>query len=258
MNMLHKIFSLTSLGDDEFRADFVRPRDGSLDGGQVAAQAVYAGSQTVPIEFNIHSAHVSFIASGDSMKPVEFRVFRDRDGKSFATRHVQVFQENRLIVRVTASYTRVEPGLDVQQALIPQVKKPEDSPQFDPSVLGFLTRNAMADTSQVPDAPTIAWVKTQVAIGDDARLHACALLYFSDMVNAMPDLVSDTSAHFQTSLDHTVWFHRAVNTDDWVLMSLEGMSLASGRAWFQGKFFDQSGVLIASSAQELLFRPIRK
>ena len=53
---------------------------------------------------------------------------------------------------------------------------------------------------------------------------------------------------------HTVWFHRAVSLDDWVLLSQESPVSAGARGFGQGHAFDAGGTLVASFAQESMIR----
>ncbi|RAF60521.1 acyl-CoA thioesterase II, partial [Burkholderia multivorans] len=52
------------------------------------------------------------------------------------------------------------------------------------------------------------------------------------------------------SLDHAMWFHRPVDVDDWILYAQEAESLQSSRGLALGRFFDRSGRLVATVAQE--------
>ncbi|PVU95629.1 hypothetical protein BB559_002668 [Furculomyces boomerangus] len=57
-----------------------------------------------------------------------------------------------------------------------------------------------------------------------------------------------------TSLDHSIWFHKPMRADQWLLFELECPRLLNGRAYITGRFYDQSGALVASVAQENLHR----
>jgi acyl-CoA thioesterase II len=56
------------------------------------------------------------------------------------------------------------------------------------------------------------------------------------------------------SLDHAIWFHRPLNFNDWHLYAQESPSASGARGFIRGEVFSQSGVLVASVAQEGLFR----
>jgi acyl-CoA thioesterase-2 len=57
------------------------------------------------------------------------------------------------------------------------------------------------------------------------------------------------------SLDHAVWFHRAVHMDDWVLVDLEPVVAAGGRAYYTGAVYNRARELVASISQEHIRRP---
>ncbi len=53
---------------------------------------------------------------------------------------------------------------------------------------------------------------------------------------------------------HTVWFHRALRTDRWLLLRQHSPLLAHGRAFGRGDILTEDGSLVASYAQEALVR----
>ncbi|MCB1274217.1 MAG: thioesterase family protein, partial [Leucobacter sp.] len=56
-------------------------------------------------------------------------------------------------------------------------------------------------------------------------------------------------------LDHAMWFHRPFRVDDWLLYVLETPTSQGGRGLALGRFYDQTGALVASVAQESTVRP---
>ena len=58
------------------------------------------------------------------------------------------------------------------------------------------------------------------------------------------------------SLDHSIWFHRPVKMDDWLLYAMDSPSASGGRGFCRGQIFNQQGDLVASVAQEGLIRKI--
>jgi acyl-CoA thioesterase-2 len=132
--------------------------------------------------------------------------------------------------------------------------------------------DAGLDRRDVPDRGghpgSVVWGRFPIPLGDDARLHYCALAYLSDM-NAM-DAVSNSRAggpqpagsewaeFMGASLEHAMWFHRPVKADDWVLTDMTGHGLVRTRGLATGHVFDRSGVHVATIAQEGLLRPKKK
>ncbi len=250
MAEIREVLEVVPAGEDAFVAPFTYDRGQAMDGGQLAAAALNAALQTVPSDFDAHSVHASFLSSGDALQPVDLRVVRDRDGRGFCQRNVTAYQGSRLLFRMAASFQRPEAGPDVQMLQMPSTPSPLDCEAFDAGVIGYETR----DPDLMHDPRRRAWVKPATPLGTDTRWNACALLYITDMFNCLPEALDEDENSFQTSLDHSVWFHRPVVMDDWVLMILNSTSLASGRGWFMGEYFSLSGVHLATSAQEMVYR----
>jgi acyl-CoA thioesterase-2 len=57
-----------------------------------------------------------------------------------------------------------------------------------------------------------------------------------------------------SSLDHAMWFHRPFRADEWFLNTSRSPSATGGRGLITGEFFSADGRLVASVAQEGLFR----
>lgn len=47
-----------------------------------------------------------------------------------------------------------------------------------------------------------------------------------------------------------MWFHRPFRVDEWLLYELESPTAQGARGLAQGRFYDRSGALVASVAQE--------
>jgi len=60
------------------------------------------------------------------------------------------------------------------------------------------------------------------------------------------------------SLDHSMWYFRDFDFDDWLLYSIESPNTSNARGLAKGNIFTRDGNLIASVAQEGLMRPIIK
>ena len=59
------------------------------------------------------------------------------------------------------------------------------------------------------------------------------------------------------SIDHSLWFHRALRADAWVLYVQDSPAAAGARGFARGTLFARDGTLVASVAQEGLLRPTR-
>ena len=60
------------------------------------------------------------------------------------------------------------------------------------------------------------------------------------------------------SLDHSMWFFRDFDFDDWMLFTAESPNAFGARGLSKGNIFTRDGKLIASFAQEGLLRPNKK
>jgi acyl-CoA thioesterase-2 len=235
--------SITTLSDPE-----------GLYGGQVLAQALRAASLTVPDGFAAHSLHGYFVRPGDAKRPVAMQVHRDRDGRSYAARRVVAVQGGEVLLNLAASFHVPEPGPDRQGPCMPAVAAPADVARHK-----VLTRAAGVEFLDAePDSalpvPASVWARvTDEVIGDDPNLWACMIAYISDMCTGLFKLVDFDWNVQLTSIDHALWLFRLAKPQ-WLLLDLQGQSVADGRGFYRGHVFDADGVLIAGLAQESLYR----
>ncbi len=105
-------------------------------GGQVAAQAARAASLTVPDDRSIHSLHGYFLRGGQADRPTILHVDRDRDGRSYSSRHVAARQNGEVIMSLLVSFHVDEDGREFQTAGLPEgVALPDDIPEPEPPSL---------------------------------------------------------------------------------------------------------------------------
>jgi len=81
--------------------------------------------------------------------------------------------------------------------------------------------------------------------------YASDLLYSGVSLN--PHREKDLNT-YSVSLDHSIWFHKPVKADDWLLDVIESPSAHGGRGFVTGRMFNRQGELIMSLAQEALIR----
>ena len=257
---LAELLDVRELTPDRWVADAPAPgRHNGLYGGQVAAQALIAAARTVAAERAPHSLHGYFLRRGDARLPVVFDVERDRDGHSYSARTVAARQEDRVIFRLAASFSRPEEGPDRQAIGMPEVRGPEESQPLPAILTGVEVRDP--DPSTERQHPMRTWVRApdtaSPSAGEAEALHAAAaLVYVSDLFSGLANLMGPR-VRSMASLDHAVWFHRPARMDDWVLMDHVGTSVAAGRGWYTSTLFDRSGAALASCAQEMVIREAR-
>jgi acyl-CoA thioesterase-2 len=101
--------------------------------------------------------------------------------------------------------------------------------------------------------PTRYWVRSADHLPDSAVVHACALAHVSDAMTPLFPIECPPSRHGPT-LSHSVYFHRPVQLDDWVLVDLAPGTIAGGRGFYRGTACAHSGAFVASFGQEAIYR----
>lgn len=235
---------------------------GGLYGGQIVAQALRAAAHSVEPHFLVQSLHAYFIRLGDADEPIRFEVDRLRNGRTFATRRVVARQATGAILNLDASFQVPEEGPSVQTASLGDVPGPDSlaptswTPVFDRRVV---------PSGGAPGRST-AWLKMTEPLGDDHVLQACGLAYLSDDIPTdavvaqhpdRPPAGSEEYPFFSASLDHAIWFHGPVRSDEWQLQDFTCHGLLSSRGLAVGNVFDTSGRHLATVAQEVLLRAAR-
>ncbi|WP_037569961.1 acyl-CoA thioesterase [Phaeacidiphilus oryzae] len=250
---LPRLLELEQLDRDLYRGDTVFEEPHSLYGGQVAAQALMAAGRTVAPDRPPHSLHGYFLRAGDAGRPTVFRVDRDRDGRTFSARRVAAVQDGEVIFSLSASFQVEEEGREHVTEDLPDAPGPEGLPPTPvPRLFSF---EARLPPQPYPDSrwPTRFWARCDAGLGDDRLLHSAVLTYLSDVFSGLSPL-ADQEWSSQSSLDHALWFHRPARLDDWVLLDMVPRTTGGGRGWYTGTITSPEGGLLASLAQETLFR----
>jgi acyl-CoA thioesterase-2 len=248
-------------------------------GGQNLAEALMAAANTVGVERRVHSVHCHFLRLGDPQRPTRLRVERLSDARSFSVRQVRAEQAGRLILIATFSFAAPSEGI-THQWPAPNAPHPETAISRDEELIA-LHGNSLPPNVGVPWPIDIRhldqrpwdesigagrhrlWMRADEPLPDSPLLHAALLLYASDLTMAdavtvqhpirWEDLIAGRG-YFGASLDHAFWLHTPVRMDEWLLHEQESSRAADGRGFTTGRFFDRSGALIASVAQEIFIR----
>ncbi|HEY0520234.1 MAG TPA: acyl-CoA thioesterase domain-containing protein [Ilumatobacteraceae bacterium] len=258
---LSRLFDLESHGPDTFVGIGPQYPWGGLYGGQIVAQALRAAAATVEDDLEVHSLRSYFIRRGDHTEPIRYEVDRIRNGRSFSTRRVIARQAVGAILNLEASFQRPERSADLQTITMDRdlpdpLSLPSDSWTAS-SDRRFLPAESVSSTERSGAGRTRAWMKVNAPVGDDQLLHRCWLAYLSDDLPA--DAVTAATGisgegRFVASLDHTMWFHRAVRADEWHLHDFACHNYVGGRGLAIGHVFTADGVHVATVAQEVLVR----
>ncbi|MDP2013871.1 MAG: thioesterase family protein [Actinomycetota bacterium] len=254
MTELADIVRLNTVSEDRFVTSNIVTNGGFLYGGQLLAQALMAACKTVESQRVPHSLHCYFIAGGKSTEPIEFAVSRDRDGRAYSARSISAIQDGRVLMNMLASFQVPEEGINAQASTFPSVTAPPANPVLYslPTSPDALVWDPAPDSSIAH--PSRAWCRFESELPDDPALQACALAYMSDFFNGLVRLPGFPRNAAVSSLDHAMWFYRPTKMNEWHLMDWVGNSVSGGRGHYSGQFYDASGVLVASVAQEALVR----
>ena len=274
-----ELFNLTRIDRDLYSWTGESVGFQRIFGGQIMAQCLIAGYQTVIKERMAHSFHSYFLRPGDFNQNIIFEVDRIRDGKSFTTRRVNAIQNGEAIFSCSISFQKREKGLShqIKMSDIPGPEKLKSDMELRKNLkskipkkyLPMWLRDREIETRQVEEVDLLkpqklppyrnAWMKPNGKLPTNERIHQALLLYVSDMgllgsaIN--PHEVNFMSKNFQSaSLDHVMWFHGKVNFNNWILHQMHSPISANARGFSRGSIYTKAGKLIASTAQEGLMR----
>jgi acyl-CoA thioesterase II len=250
-------------------------------GGQLMSQSFVASSRTLTQDDLPPSAlSVHFINGGDTAKDIEFHVLRLRDERRFANRRVDAVQDGTLLSSAMISY--MSGGAGLEHAIDPpEVGDPHTMPPlgellrgYEETVPHFVNALRPIEWRYTNDPAWVmrdkgdrlahnrVWVKALGVLPDDPVLHTATMVYSSD--TTVLDSVITTHGLswgfdriFAASANHSVWFHRQVDFNDWLLYSTSSPVAADSRGLGTGHFFDRSGQVVATVVQEgvLLYFP---
>ena len=247
-----------------------------LFGGVLIAQAIVAASHGTKA---CHALHAFFVGVGETPTPFEVAVERTRDGRSFATRRVEIRQDGRLLLAGHTSHSDGDDGPDHQFAM-PDLPPPETledqraTRTRNAEARGGKTRRYLAEEmldfrpiELPPGAPGSSgpvraiWFRPRTPIEGGPAMHRAAIGFASDLALVHAGLLAHRRAgggQLQAaSLDHSLWFHREASANDWMLHVQRSPSAARGRGLARAEIYSRDGTLVASVAQEFLARYVR-
>lgn len=271
------ILDLRRVGDDLFAGSHPSKNPVRTFGGQLMAQAFVAASRTVDDRISPSALSVHFIAGGNPGSDLEFRVVRLRDERRFANRRVDVCQGDDLLTTAMVSYMNGGRGLE-HGVEPPDVPGPDELPRIDELLHGyeetvphFVNALRPIDWRYTNDPAWVmrdkgeslhhnrVWLKTEGTMPDDPVLHCAALVYSSD-TTVLDSIITTHGLSwgfdriFAATMNHSVWFHRPVRFDEWVLYSTSSPAAAESRGLGTGHFFDRSGALLATVASDAVVK----
>ncbi len=279
LKALLAVLDLEQIEDNLFRG--ARGSEGwqRVYGGQVLGQALMAALRTVDPARSVHSLHGDFLLAGDPSLPIVYDVERTRDGGSFTTRRVKAIQHGAAIFTMSASFHKLEEGLEHQSAM-PDVPAPEALANPKDLIAGLIDKLPAAMRSywerdrpidmRVVDISRYLerekkvpvqqiWFRAAGRLPDDPAVHQAVLAYASDFTLLDTALIAHGKLLFDAdiqlaSLDHSLWYHRPFRADEWMLYVQDSPNAHGARGFSRGSIYTRKGALIASAAQEGLMR----
>ena len=279
------ILDLEKIAENQFTGISKSIGSPNVFGGQVLAQAVNAAYKSIQNNRILHSLHAYFLEAGNLEIPITYNVSEMRNGGSFSTRRVTAVQNEKTIFILAASFHKKEEGYEHQVQFTSEIKQPEELLSWDEMFEqfgDFLPKQTRAfleverpiefkptfilnplDKKDLPPFSDI-WFRVK---GNTSNLNYIkkqeVLTYISDYNILNATLHPNASkAHWGNtqvaSLDHSMWFFRGFELNDWMLYKTESPSTSGARGFARGNIYTRKGELIASVAQEGLMRPIKK
>ena len=237
-----------------------------LVGGQILAQFVAAALHSCPGK-SVKSLHSTFVKEGLTDSPVTYKVSVRHEGRSFATTQIDAVQGDpargeRLIATATASMHVPEDGPDIQ-AVDPVPALLDESFERTIELLPWQARSADDLDDPAVGPPTYElWMKTPEVPEGRAE---CIVAYATDLTligTALRpvegyDQRGNGTVFLSAVTSHTLWFHRPVRTDQWLLLRQHSPILTAGRCFGRGDLLDADGRLLVSFAQEAMMRGLQ-
>ena len=285
VNDLLNLLMLDKVGENQFEGFSITVGSPNVFGGQVLAQALNAASRTITNNRILHSMHAYFLEAGNLEIPIIYNVSIVRDGGSFSVRRVTAEQQGTIIFILSASFHKKEEGYNHQIEMKSGIKQPEELMSWTDILLQYgevmpkyiktlfeIERPVEFKPTEIvnpldrKDLPPFSdvWFKLKGDASNlDLSLKQQILTYISDY-NILASAINThgSTAHWgntrTASLDHSMWYFRDFDFDDWLLYAMESPNASNARGFARGNIFSRDGKLIASVAQEGLMRPLNK
>jgi acyl-CoA thioesterase-2 len=230
-----------------------------LFGGFVIAQAIVAALHGAADGRRLHSLHAYFLRPVTTASAITYDVDAVRDGRSFATRRLDVSQDGKAALTMLCSFTADTDGYvyDLRDASGVPARDDdalEDGPG--PWVAHFLGPTPPAADGSRASTHRM-WFRIPRRLPDDERLHAALVGFATDWtgIGGRP-LHLDGDTQGMISLDHAAWFHRPARADEWLFYDVQSLVNAGGRGLLRGVMRDGTGAVVVSVAQEMRLFPV--
>lgn len=267
------VLDLHRVGDGLFIGSHPSKNPIRTFGGQMMAQAFVAASRTLKHDLPPSTLSVHFVAGGDPERDLEFHVTHLRDERRFANRRVDVRQGDALLATALVAHLAGGRGLE-HGVEAPDVVAPQSVPPLEDLLVGYEETVPLFVAALKPIewrytndpawvmrdkgerlAHNRVWLKARGELPDDPVIHAAALVYSSD-TTVLDSIITTHGLSwghdriFAVTMNHSVWFHRPIRFDEWVLYSTTSPVAAESRGLGHGHFFDGDGHVLATVVQE--------
>ena len=274
---LIEVLDLYHEGDGHFVGTHPSKNPPRTFGGLMMAQSFVAASRTRARDLPPNALSAHFVNGGDTSKDIEFEVVRLRDERRFANRRVDVTQDGILLATVLISYLAGGSGLE-HSVEPPDVADPETLPPIKDLLTGYedqvpLFVNALhpVEWRYTNDPSWVmrkkrgqldynrVWVKADGDLPSDPLLHTATMLYCSD-TTVLDSIITTHGLSwgvdriFAATVNHSVWFHRQVNFNEWNLYATSSPVAADSRGLGAGHFYDRARRPVATVVQEGLVK----
>lgn len=260
-------------------------------GGDLSVGALAAAARTVEPDQRVHSLNLNFLRPGDAAEEFEYRVHPLREGVSYDTRAVSLWQADWEVANATVSFRRRSSG---EQSVgdvgikMPAAPAPETLPTAAEAIgdRGALLQSIELDRYWITkrgldvrhvNSPSYGaataeregsnqlWVRLDPASAALAALRATAwggeamLTYLADDTILEPALRArglgwNSPGLFSTSIDQKIWFHADAVPGEWLLFDQRLLSSAGSHVVCEGQLFREDGALVATVVQEGIVR----
>ena len=264
------LFDVQSDGDDTFVGQTgIAGADERqvVEGTQVLAQAIVAVAKRFP-DKSVRSAYAVFARAVVVGPPVELAIDVVAEGRSTATAVVNVTQNGKRCITVTA-FTDVPSGDVIRHHLPrPDVAAPADANVSEMPMVGRQLRLVDVVDVNSPDEvgppELFAWLHYD-PIPARADLAKALVAYFTGHLGISTTMrahegIGTAQAHYTVStapMTISVSFHEPFGWGGWLLYTHESTQVGAGMSYVRGSVHTEEGELIASFAQDALIRPLR-
>lgn len=276
-NCLLELLTLERLSESTYRGISKNLVGERVFGGQILAQALIAASRDVYLPAS--SLHCYFYLPGNTNIPIDYQVSELISSNHISIKEVNAFQKNKNIFKGIFKFSpfKEEVKSHIKTPKFPDVDLFEDEnyhkkyfykkypKQFPSSLLEPFVILSKPITIVDPIFPQrknnkyIEYFKTHELISVDPQiLHQAIATFYSDYNLLSPSLTLhgltflDKSLSI-ASLDHAIYFHAPLSTNEWILYDIHTTCTANQRGLNIGHMW-QFGKLVCTTVQENLMR----